>query len=390
MAHFKWRAAALVALTSLALTTYVVAQQPAGGGQGSGGSSQSASSSGSNQRQSQASNSNENKNTSSAQRDNAPDSRDAKSSQDQSKQDQRSSSRSREREDHDANYDRDRDRDNRDDRSSARERSSRDEDRNAESRPTSDRDSARDSSRERSSRRGNMRGPDIGLWFNRSTRDGLVISDVSTKGAIAKFGFREGDRIVSVDGRRVTREDEFIDFLLHSNARRVKVIVLRDNREEIIYVEPAVLLEEEEYMEVDPLVRFGIVLDDRYDDRIVVWRVIPRSPAYYAGFRAGDVIVTFSGRPYRTRTEFERGARDWKTGETNVQVRRGDRTRDLSVDVPTFDRAEHRSERTAQRESTTSDQRGSDQGIIDQSNRPATDQGNAPRRGILGRGRGNR
>ena len=142
-----------------------------------------------------------------------------------------------------------------------------------------------------------------------------MISDVSSRGPIAKLGFREGDRIVSVNGQRVAREEDFIQYLLRGDSRRVKVIVLRDNREETIYVEPAVLIDDREYMEVDPLERFGIIVDDRYDDRIVVWRIIPRSPAYYAGFRPGDVIVKFGDRPYRTRTEFERGSRDWKTGE---------------------------------------------------------------------------
>jgi len=253
-----------------------------------------------------------------------------------------------------------------------------------------------------------MRGPDIGIWFNRSSRDGLVISDVGSKGAIAKLGFREGDRVVSVNGHRVTREEEFIDYLLNSDARRVNVIVLRDNREQTIYVEPDVLVDDREDTQVDSLEQFGIVLDDRYDDRVVVWRVIPRSPAYYAGFRAGDVIVTFGGRPYRTRTDFERGSREWKTGEANVQIRRGDRIRDLSVDVPNADRSdrrndrsENRTERTAQRDSTTTDQGSTN----DRSDRKANNstrgnnsqrndsQGNNSRGGILngvGRGRGSR
>jgi len=227
-----------------------------------------------------------------------------------------------------------------------------------------------------------------------------VISDVSSKGPIAKFGFREGDRIVSVNGRRVTREDEFLDVLLHGDARRVNVVVFRDGREETIYVEPAVFNEEYETTEVDPLERFGIILDDRYDDRIVVWRVIPRSQAYYAGFRPGDVIVTFGGRPYRTRTDFERGSRDWQMGEGNVQIRRGDRTRDLSFEMSNADRssdrragerAENRNERTARRDSSNADQ-----GSTDRSNRANNNnnnQGNSNRGGILngiGRGRGNR
>jgi S1-C subfamily serine protease len=244
-----------------------------------------------------------------------------------------------------------------------------------------------------------MRGPDIGIWFNRSSRDALVIADVSSRGAIAKLGFREGDRIVSVNGRRVTREDEFLNYLLHGDARRVKVIVLRDNREETIYVEPAVLTEEYEYTEVDPLERFGIVVDDRYDDRIVVWRVIPRSPAYYAGFRPGDVIVTFGGRPYRTRTDFERGSREWKAGDASVQIRRGDKTRDLSVEIPNADRtdkrqADRRNERTDQHNSTTSDQDNSDRSATDKSDsKNNNDQRNGNRGGILngtGLRRGNR
>jgi S1-C subfamily serine protease len=245
-----------------------------------------------------------------------------------------------------------------------------------------------------------MRGPDIGIWFSRSSRDGLVISDVSTRGPIAKLGFREGDRIVSVNGRRVTREDEFLDYLLHSDGRRVKVIVLRDGREETIDVDPTVLVDDRETTEVDPLERFGIILDDRYDDRVVVWRVIPRSQAYYAGFRPGDVIVTFGGRPYRTRTEFERGSRDWQSGDSNVQIRRGDRTRDLSFEMSNGDRssdrragerAENRDERTARRDSSNPDQGNTNRSNRTNNTNSNNNQGNSNRGGILnGIGRGNR
>lgn len=138
------------------------------------------------------------------------------------------------------------------------------------------------------------RGADIGLWFERDTTKGLVIADVATRGAIAKLGFREGDRIVSINGRKVTREDDFVTYLFADDVRneKIKVIVIRDGREEVIIVEPAVFVEELSYVENDPLEHFGVIVDDRYNDRIVVWRVVPRSPAYYAGIRAGDVIVS--------------------------------------------------------------------------------------------------
>jgi C-terminal processing protease CtpA/Prc len=415
MRQFNWRTAAIAALTSSIFATYSVAQAPANsGGDNKSGSSQGSASNNSSQGQNQASNNNgatgnSNNTGSNTQSNSAQGSRDSKSSDQNNSQgqsnpnkenasSQRSNSSSKDRNSARDRDERDSANSDRDDRSGARDRSNRDYDRN-DDRNSENRSSRSDneSSRDHSSRRGNMRGPDIGLWFNRSSRDGLVISDVSSRGAIAKLGFREGDRIVSVNGHRVTREDEFLQYLLRGDIRRVKVIVLRDNREETIYVEPAVLTDEYEYTEVAPLERFGVILDDRYDDRIVVWRVIPRSPAYYAGFRPGDVIVTFGGRPYRTRSEFETGSRDWKTGDANVQIRRGDRQRDLSVEIPALDRSDRRrdersevrSEQTDQRDSTSSDQR-----TTDRSDRSTNDQGNNNNRGGIlngiGRGRGSR
>jgi C-terminal processing protease CtpA/Prc len=236
-------------------------------------------------------------------------------------------------------------------------------DRDRDSRNTSYRDrSDRNSSRGGDSRH-NMRGPDIGIWFGRNSGNGLIIVDVSSKGAIAQYGFHEGDRIVSVNGHRVTTEADFIQYVLHSDVDRVKIIVVRDGREQIIYVEPAALTREYEAVDtqVDPLERFGIIVDDRYDDRIVVWRVIPRSPAYYAGFQPGDVVVNFGGHPYKTRTEFERGASEWKEGEVNVEVRRGEKTRQLSADVPRYDRANARTDRQMNRQDRRTDRNNGNQ-----------------------------
>ena len=394
--------AALIALASPAFTMQVLAEEPAKSGQGESGNSQNSSSNSPNQNQTK---NNDNKGNTDPQSDNSQSSPNDRDSQDQStqqtdqpssqdrsnrqrddrentnsKEDRRSSDRDR-----DNSTDRDAARSDRDDRTNPRDRSTGDADRDDNNRG---RNLDRDSSREHS-RQDNMRGPDIGIWFSRPSRDGLVISDVSTRGPIAKLGFREGDRIVSVNGQRVTSEDEFMRYLLRTDSRRVTVIVFRDNREETIYVEPAVLIDDSDYVEVDPLERFGIILDDRYDDRIVVWRVTPRSPAYYAGFRPGDVIVTFSGRPYRTRTEFETGSRTWKTGDADVQIRRGDRTRDLSVQIPNFNRSDRRSERSPDRNARTAQR---DDTVTDQNNQNSNDQRRNNNGGILNniRPRGNR
>jgi hypothetical protein len=42
-------------------------------------------------------------------------------------------------------------------------------------------------------------------------------------------------------------------------------------RERVLYIEPAVLVEEMSVLqhEADPLEQFGVILDDRYPDRVV-------------------------------------------------------------------------------------------------------------------------
>ncbi len=182
------------------------------------------------------------------------------------------------------------------------------------------------------------RAADIGLWFERDTSKGLVISDVGTRGAIAKLGFHEGDRIVSINGQKVTREDDFITYLFADDMRtqKVQVIVVRDGREQVIVVEPTVFIEELSYVENDPLEHFGVIVDDRYNDRIVVWRVVPRSPAYYAGIRAGDVIVSLGNQRLANVAAFVQRLTGADAGELQVQVNRGQATRTLHVDVPRF------------------------------------------------------
>jgi S1-C subfamily serine protease len=170
----------------------------------------------------------------------------------------------------------------------------------------------------------------------------LVISDVATTGAIARVGFREGDTIVSVNGTRVSSEADFVRYVFADDVRntRVRVVVLRGGREEVVFVEPAVLIEEMYVEHHDPLEEFGLVLDDRYTDRIVVWKVLPRTPAFYAGFRSGDVITTFSGRRIASPREFVQVVERTDPGLVAVEVNRGQRPRALEVDFRT--RAESR------------------------------------------------
>jgi S1-C subfamily serine protease len=169
----------------------------------------------------------------------------------------------------------------------------------------------------------------MGVWFgSRAGADGLIIADVAAQGAIAKIGFQEGDRIVSISGTPVRAEADFVRLLLAEDIRseRVPVIVLRDGSEQTLYVQPALLYDEIAWY--DPFWQYGLVMDDRYPDRLAVLRVYPRTPAYYAGLRAGDVIVSAGGDRIAAVSDFSRIIAD-ADGPLALQVTRANRTREL-------------------------------------------------------------
>ena len=209
----------------------------------------------------------------------------------------------------------------------------------------SDRDerSSRDSYRSFSARTGRdfdasrIRPADIGLWLN-ARGDNLLITDIASSGPIARLGFRENDYIYSVNGTRVTSERDFVRYLFDRDLRdrEAEVVVYRNGRYQTLHVEPRVLIEQYTsiYDHHDPLEHFGLVLDDRYPDRIVVWRVLPGTPAYYAGLHRGDVITTFRGQRIAGPQEFVRVVQDVQPGEIELQVNRNRQMRDLSLEIP--------------------------------------------------------
>jgi hypothetical protein len=181
------------------------------------------------------------------------------------------------------------------------------------------------------------RAPDLGIWFERRRDDGLVISDVASRGPVARAGLREGDRIVSIDGSRVGSERQFVRYLLSEELREeeVPVVIERDGTRETVYLRPSALIEQSGAGQSDPLEQFGVVLDDRYYDRVVVWKVVPRSAAFYAGLRKGDVITAVDDRSVLRAAQLERQIAQASPGdELQIAIRRGNQERTLDVEVP--------------------------------------------------------
>jgi S1-C subfamily serine protease len=178
-----------------------------------------------------------------------------------------------------------------------------------------------------------VRAPDIGLWFFRAGDRELIVSDVAAEGVITRAGFQEGDRLVSVNGHRVATETDFIRSVFSESTRDrgVKVIVLRDDKEQVLNVHPALLIEELSVARGEPLEPMGIILDDRERDQVLVWKVLPYSPAFYAGLHAGDKITACDGQQLPTPTEFSRLVYLKRTPSVTLDVLRRGQVRQFAA-----------------------------------------------------------
>ena len=241
--------------------------------------------------------------------------RDADREKNDAKREYRNGDRDRKSGDTNKNRDdRDSDRDGK--RTEGREQREGDRDRN-----TRDADRDRDThDKNRDTSHGRRSSRDLGFSFDRITDRGLPLGKLSSDSAVAKAGFRQGDVILSVNGQRLGSADDFDRFIYAGPRRdRVKIIVWRDNQEEVIFLEPTVLYVEDE---VEDRPSFGIDYDDQYPDRIVIIRVHPDSPAFAAGLRKGDVITTWNGERIASAEDFVKTIRGTQPGTVKFEYTR--------------------------------------------------------------------
>jgi S1-C subfamily serine protease len=135
----------------------------------------------------------------------------------------------------------------------------------------------------------------LGFTFSEETSDkGLKISNLSEKGVVSKTDFRRGDIIVSINDHRITSQRDFMHWLHAGRNDRITVVVLRDDREETIFLDPDVIFVEETVASSGGA-WLGVDLYDRFSRAAVVLKVHPNSPAERAGLRNDDLIVAVDG-----------------------------------------------------------------------------------------------
>lgn len=174
------------------------------------------------------------------------------------------------------------------------------------------------------------RGADYGIWFGAQANNGLVVSDITNNSVFANAGLREGDHIVSINGQQVASEAQFIQYLTSPTlgTQPVQIIVLRNGQQTTLTVQPNLLTQG--VITHDPLYQYGLVLDNRNPNQIMVQQVYPRTPAYYAGIRQGDVITTLGGRNIANVNAFTQGLTQ-ANGNVALGITRSGKTRNFEM-----------------------------------------------------------
>jgi S1-C subfamily serine protease len=132
--------------------------------------------------------------------------------------------------------------------------------------------------------------------FGRATDRGLTISTITQGSIFYRSGLRNGDVIISYNGRPIRSESDFTRVVVYQPGERVPVVVLRDGREETIYV-----VYEEDVAQTQSVGRvyFGAEFDPQSRDAAVVVRVDEGSPAAEAGLQRDDIVLAMNGDEVR-------------------------------------------------------------------------------------------
>lgn len=125
-------------------------------------------------------------------------------------------------------------------------------------------------------------------------KDGLRIDEIDADGPGAASGLAVGDFIQSLNGKKVTSQDQLKEAVqAHGAGNSMKIAVRRGNRRMDVtamlaaVTRPMTLNEERAVL--------GIQLGEANDEGAPIRRVSPGSPAATAGLRTGDVVTKVEG-----------------------------------------------------------------------------------------------
>jgi len=174
--------------------------------------------------------------------------------------------------------------------------------------------------------------PELAKAFDIKETQGAVISQVVKDSPAERAGLKAGDVVISVNGKPVMTSSELRTSIgLLPVGETVTLDVVRDGNTRTIKVTIAETVQDKlEGKRINPRLQgatFGAIAEGSPDyghlKGIVVVNLAPGSPAWAAGLRKDDVIVSVNRRPVASLAEFQKAARGSHRGLL-LNIRRGD------------------------------------------------------------------
>jgi serine protease Do len=159
--------------------------------------------------------------------------------------------------------------------------------------------------------------------------DESVLSSCRARSPADKAGLKAGDRVVEIDGRKVTRAAEVKEMLSRRYAgEKIPITVTRGEQRIQADVELVAKLEPYHH----PFL--GVLPLRAASDKpgVVVRYVYPQSPAAAAKIAPGDVILSLAGKPVKNRDELFQQMDTVEPGQdAEIEWRRGEQTQKAKV-----------------------------------------------------------
>ena len=148
-----------------------------------------------------------------------------------------------------------------------------------------------------------------------------------------KAGIRAGDKIISIDGHKITHfmgmGDSVIWRIVTSTAETIPVVVQRGNEIKTFYIAPQKDLEHEHaWYQRGATRKIGI---GPADESLVIKKLLPNSPALAAGLQPGDQITQMNGQPIYSSAAIDFWLKDHPNDPIQFQVVHGGVTKTVSV-----------------------------------------------------------
>src|SRR5262249_38766346 len=151
-----------------------------------------------------------------------------------------------------------------------------------------------------------------------------VVAMVTRDGAAAEAGIEPGDRLIAVDGNKVTTFDEVQRYVGLRPGRTIVLTVDRDGQNRDFRIVPKLVEDTDQFGNKMEMGRIGIALVDP-----VVTAVEPAGPAAKAGVQAGDRLIAVDGNNAATYYDIGRYIAERPGKSVVLTIQRNGAIRDL-------------------------------------------------------------